>query len=366
MTCHRGSSEDLFWASRGGGGGNFGDRHELRVQAAPATEITLFSLHWPWAAAADVMSAWQTWGPSAPDEVWSDCHLLGSASGSTASVNGAYVGTATALAPLLNQLKQAVGTAPSESSVNTMAYLDAALLEAGCSGWSVSQCRLPSQGPGGRLGREASLAKSDYFADPIPHSAIQTALGVIEQRSQDPSLGRPAAACCSTRGAASSTARPRTPPHSCTGRPSSSRSTSCRSSTVASPSTVSKNQAWLHHLYGALHPSATGFAYQNYIDPHLKDWQQAYYGANLTSLIDVKDPLRPRRRIPFRPERPGRMSTRGMRRLAVSVMTLALALTVVGVAPGHLVLRWNDGRRSRPRREIQRRGAHARSVIPAP
>jgi FAD/FMN-containing dehydrogenase len=288
MTCHQGSSDDLFWACRGGGGGNFGIVTSFVFRPHPLTQITLFSLHWPWAAAADVMSAWQTWGPSVPDELWSDCHLLGSASGSTASVNGAYVGTATALAPLLNQLKQAVGTAPSETSVNTMAYLDAALLEAGCSGWSVSQCRLPAQGPGGRLGREASLAKSDYFADPIPHSAIQSALGVIEQRSQDPSLG-------STGGGllfdAWGGVINRTPSNATAFVHRTSQFLAqyfVSLNTGASPSTLSKNQAWLHHLYGALHPSATGFAYQNYIDPHLKDWQQAYYGANLTPLIDVK------------------------------------------------------------------------------
>jgi hypothetical protein len=51
---------------------------------------------------------------------------------------------------------------------------------------------------------------------------------------------------------------------------------------------VSKNATWLQDLYAALHPQATGFAYQNYIDPDLKGWQQAYYGSNLNALIDVK------------------------------------------------------------------------------
>jgi FAD/FMN-containing dehydrogenase len=288
LTCDATSNEDLFWACRGGGGGNFGIVTSFVFKPHPLTQVTLFSLHWPWAAAADVMSAWQTWGPNAPDELWSDCHLLGAASGNTASVNGAYVGNASSLTPLLNQLRSAIGTAPSASSTTTMSYLDAALLEAGCSGWTVPQCRLPSQGPSGKLGREASLAKSDYFAAPISDAALSSALSVIGQRAQDPSLG-------STGGGllfdAWGGVINRVPPASTAFVHRTSKFL-CQYfvslPSGASSQTVSKNRTWLQHLYGALHPQATGFAYQNYIDPDLRGWQQAYYGSNLSALIDVK------------------------------------------------------------------------------
>ena len=52
--------------------------------------------------------------------------------------------------------------------------------------------------------------------------------------------------------------------------------------------TVTANERWLTNLWRALRPAASGFAYVNYIDPALKSWQQAYYGANLAQLIDVK------------------------------------------------------------------------------
>src|SRR5215469_2673345 len=61
LTCDAGQESDLFWALRGGGGGNFGVVTSLTFQAHPVTTLSLFTLQWPWSSAATVVDAWQHW-----------------------------------------------------------------------------------------------------------------------------------------------------------------------------------------------------------------------------------------------------------------------------------------------------------------
>jgi hypothetical protein len=44
---------------------------------------------------------------------------------------------------------------------------------------------------------------------------------------------------------------------------------------------VEANLEWADGLYAAVKPYRSGFAYQNYIDADLGNWQHAYHGANL-------------------------------------------------------------------------------------
>src|SRR5579862_1998791 len=92
-TANASTNSDLFWACRGGGGGNFGVVTSFTFTTHPAGAICLFFLSWPWSQAARVIAGWQSWAPHAPDQLWSNLHLSAAPGGSVPSiqVGGTYI-----------------------------------------------------------------------------------------------------------------------------------------------------------------------------------------------------------------------------------------------------------------------------------
>jgi hypothetical protein len=93
-----------------------------------------------------------------------------------------------------------------------MSYLEAAFALAGCSGYSLNECRLTTQSSGGRLLREASIAKSDFFDRPMESGVADRLLGAVEARGTTPSLSGQEGAFSWTHREARSPKRQRTPP----------------------------------------------------------------------------------------------------------------------------------------------------------
>ncbi|MGW7333571.1 BBE domain-containing protein [Streptomyces sp. NPDC054840] len=51
---------------------------------------------------------------------------------------------------------------------------------------------------------------------------------------------------------------------------------------------MARHQGWLAGLWQDLRRWAGGRAYQNYTDPKLTGWREAYYGPNLARLQEVR------------------------------------------------------------------------------
>ncbi|MBC6446272.1 FAD-binding oxidoreductase [Actinokineospora xionganensis] len=157
---------DLFWALRGGGGGNFGIVTSFTFATDPAPDLVVFHLTFPAGAAPAVVGAWQNWVARAPVDLWSNCVIAGG-SPPQARVGGAFVGAQATLNQLLETLLKAVGTRPTNRMVGQRRYLDAMRYFGGCTNRSCA----PETQP-----REAFVASSRIITKPIGDPAGLTNL----------------------------------------------------------------------------------------------------------------------------------------------------------------------------------------------
>src|SRR5712692_3055381 len=287
--CDASHDPDLFWALRGGGGGNFGVVTSFTFHVYPVAALSLFTLNWPWGNATVVVDAWQTWAPQAPDELWSNCLLLATSnkqSDPIVQANGVYVGDVAPLDSLIQQLINKVGVVPSGRYVSAVGLLDTMMDEAGCYGMTVDECHLPSQNPHGQLQRDTSRAKSDYYSTAIPRQGIDALVSTIAQRQASTTLGVGGIGLDAFGGAINRV------PSDATAFVHRNALFSAQYSAnwnASDPETiVAANYSWLNNTWQAMRQYASGTAYQNYIDPDLANWQQAYYSTNLPRLQRIK------------------------------------------------------------------------------
>jgi FAD/FMN-containing dehydrogenase len=289
LSCDATHEPELFWALRGGGGGNFGVVTSFTFQTHQVATLSLFTLGWAWGNAAAVVNAWQSWAPQAPDEVWSNCLLLATSdkqAGPIVRVNGVYVGAVAPLQGLLQQLISRVGTVPTSNYVSSAGLLDTMLYEAGCYGKTVNECHLPTQNPQGQVSRDTSGNKSDYFTTLLPRQGIDALVNAVASRQSSALLGEGGIGLDAYGGAINRVAADAT---AFAHRSALFSAQYSASWSVQNPATViAANHAWLVATWQAMRPYASGAAYQNYIDPGLTDWLQAYYGSNLPRLQQIK------------------------------------------------------------------------------
>jgi FAD/FMN-containing dehydrogenase len=284
VIANAGTNSDLFWALRGGGGGNFGIVTHFQFSTFPVGQVALFGLSWPWSAAATVLPAWLEWCSGRPDAMWSNC-VLSAVPGATPAlqVGGVWVGAvADAQAQVAALIKQ-VG-APTSQAFGQHEYEEAMYIEAGCRGLSQTACHLAGKSPGGTLPRTVAVAKSDILNGPLGDAGVQAVLAGIEERQQQ---GGPGAVAYDSWGGAIN----RVPANATAfvhRKALASAQYDATFSEGVAPSTVEQARSWLNSWYATLRPFVSGEAYQNYIDPSLANWQQAYYGANLPRLKRVK------------------------------------------------------------------------------
>lgn len=283
LTANATTNKDLFWALRGAGNGNFGVVTELHFKTHPAPQGVTAYVTWPWSKAAAVVKAWQEWGPSQPDEIWSSCHLENGGSPSVA-VAAFSLGTYGELQNALDRLADRVGAPARSVTLRRHSYESAMEAYAGCSSFSTdAKCHLPGSTPNrnrqGALGRETYAARSDFFDRSISAAGIHTLLSHIASvRGGSGSIALTALGGAVNRVSPTATAFVHR----------RSRMLAQYIASWRAGTTGTAAQSWLTGAHDAMKPYASGAAYQNYADPTLKDWRKAYYGDAVTRLTKVK------------------------------------------------------------------------------
>jgi FAD/FMN-containing dehydrogenase len=256
--------EDLFWALRGGGGGNFAiaTRFELRVHHA----ATAAWFRGTMPSASDAIAAWQAWAPETDPRLTA---LLQIGSDGGVHVLGQHLGSEAELGRLLGPLRRAGAT-----------------LTTGTSAYGPLQVRWAN---GRTTLRTRFSAKSHYVPHLLPAHTREALLAAFAQRPAGLDNG---SLLLDAYGGAVN--RPRRGATAFVHR--DERYSIQYLAYHADGGAASR--AWLRRMHRIVAPHASG-AYQNYMDPELHGWRRAYYGRNLGRLESVRAQYDPDRRFRF-------------------------------------------------------------------
>ncbi|WP_168118821.1 FAD-binding oxidoreductase [Paenibacillus sp. HB172176] len=116
-------NSDLLWASKGGGGGNFGiyTRYKYKIRRAPS-RATVFTIEWPWNQFEEVLKAWQRWAPFTSTRLGTYLEI-GPRDGGNVTVQGLYLGCQRKAEELLQPVTS-VGT-PTSAFIRSLPYSEA-------------------------------------------------------------------------------------------------------------------------------------------------------------------------------------------------------------------------------------------------
>ncbi|MFG2194259.1 FAD-binding oxidoreductase [Streptomyces sp. NPDC048639] len=273
LVCDEKQHPDLFWASRGGGGGNFGVSTEFTFRTTPVDRVAVYQLDWEWQDAPAAFAAVQALVLRAPNAF--SCRMGGGSAGRTpariaaqrsVSALGQFFGTADDLRDLLAPVLSAAR--PQRVLIEDRTF------------WQAKDF-LSHSVPSDRY-----AVSSAYLDHPLPERGVATFMDAVDAW---PGSSNPdgAGIALFAWGGAIADVGPRETAfvHRTARFLLAAETTWARQDDAA---LVAANLRWLQELSRALAVYGNGQAYQNFIDPALRDWRRAYYGANYPRLAEVK------------------------------------------------------------------------------
>ncbi len=259
---------DLFWALRGGGGGNFGIVTEFEFNVHKVDRVILFRITWRADRADAVINAWQNFMHTAPDEI-SSVLVVGGSGGKVSGIRcaGQFLPRKAGQVPdpteLANLLRPLTNIPTLENTLKATTFLGAAKYFSGS----------------GDTKRVFFKAKSDYALQPLNAAARAALLKALAAAPQAVDVIMESYGGAVNRVAPEDTAFPH--------RGTTRFCMQYFAEWSAPSSTVAKTNA-VRAVHQAMRPHLPGRCYVNYADQDLTNWADAYYGSNLPRLQQVK------------------------------------------------------------------------------
>jgi len=292
VDCDDHHDQELFWALRGAGGGNFGVVTSLVFRTVPAPPATSFHLVWAHTHAAAVVDAWQGWAPAAPDELAASLLLTAAADPRrppVVNVFGAMLGGETDTRELLEELVARAGADPTSTAQGHRSL-------------RATKRHLAEHGPGEERPGGHLYSKSEFFPRPLPAEAVAA---LVAHLTEARVAGQSRELDFTPWGGAYD----RVPADATAFVHRDARFLLKHAVVVDPDASGAQRRAarrWLAGSWASVHPWGSGGAYQNFPDPDLDDWAHAYYGTNLDRLVRVKAAYDPDGVFRFPQSLPGR------------------------------------------------------------
>ena len=266
VTTSANDNPDLFWALRGGGGGNFGVTTSMTFATFAAAESDLVRIEFPPSSTVQVLTGWQSWLSGADRNIWAivdlsfgsgeaNCHVL-----ATCPAGGG--------ARVVDAIKSAIGVQPSAVQNKAFSHMDLVMYLAGGSATSSPR---------------GFVAGSDVMTTVNSDAAHAIATAIGQWKAAD---GQASVIVDPLGGAIGDVAE------GDSAFPWRRQSAILQWYVEPSSSTVSAAKQWLSAAHQAVQQFSVG-GYVNYLEPNTS--ASRYFGPNLSRLSSIRQKYDPGR-----------------------------------------------------------------------
>jgi hypothetical protein len=290
---------DLYWAIRGGGGGNFGVVTKFVLTPTPISQLAVATVQYSPDHAVDMLDGYTRWLVDAPRSIGGAARvILADAAAGNAPTPVALLGSPGGVEELDAEVQRLISLtgAPVFQRVDVLPYQAIMMASYGCTTVTVPQCHFVGQNPAGTLPRiPLGLQRTRLFSGPVDRSVWEQAMAVFETQRVAGQMHN--LEVLALGGAADDLERNAT---AYVHRGSLfSADFLVQGNQPQTDADIDAGKQWVTAGFNAIDPHSNGETYQNFIDPALRDWRESYYAENYPRLARIKAKYDPHRLFTF-------------------------------------------------------------------